>query len=425
MELNNNIQNNFFPIIFPLEYTTDDSDINTDYNFCQGNSNKIDTLNRILEIINYYKNLRELNNIKSNIDSLEEKEWDYLKKKCNPFECVTTNNGVANYMPISRAYFKMFEMIECFKEEMIKAIGGEENFTTLHLAEGPGGFIECLNQKLDEMNYKDYKMYGITLVKEDKSVPAWKKSNFFLEFNKNIEILNGKDGTGDLYNIDNIYDVSSKITKKASIITGDGGFDFSNDFNQQENLSFPLIYCQTLTALLSQKIGGIFILKIFDIYNVKTINLIEILKKSYRKVNIIKPYTSRPANSEKYIVCIDFLDSISKEDIHKLLLDIPKMGSSIVNKDLELHKYTSCNPKFYTCLNEINEIMFERQKKFILETLSLRNVLITDEKKEALIKNQVLTSIQWCIKYKFRINYLSKYINLYSLTLIRNRNNFD
>lgn len=405
-----NIQNNFFPIIFPIEYsetTTDNS------------SNKIDTLNNILEKIEYYKYLKELNNIKSNIDSLEEKEWDYLKKKCNPFECVTTNNGVANYMPISRAYFKMLEIVECFKEDIKQAIGDEPNFTTLHLAEGPGGFIECINQKLDEMNYTDYKIYGITLVKEDKSIPAWKKSNFFLEFNKNIEILNGKDGTGDLYNIDNIYDVSEKISKKASIITGDGGFDFSNDFNQQENLSFPLIYCQTLTALLSQKIGGLFVLKIFDIYNIKTINLIEILKKSYRKVYLIKPYTSRPANSEKYLVCVDFLNTISLEDIHKLLLDIPKMGSSIVNKDLELHKYISGNENFYRCLKDINEVMFERQKRFILDTLSLRNVLITDDKKESLIRNQVLTSIQWCIKYKFRINYLSKYINLYSLACLK------
>ncbi len=408
-----NIQNNFFPIIFPIEYsetTTDNS------------SNKIDTLNNILEKIEYYKYLKELNNIKSNIDSLEEKEWDYLKKKCNPFECVTTNNGVANYMPISRAYFKMLEIVECFKEDIKQAIGDEPNFTTLHLAEGPGGFIECINQKLDEMNYTDYKIYGITLVKEDKSIPAWKKSNFFLEFNKNIEILNGKDGTGDLYNIDNIYDVSEKISKKASIITGDGGFDFSNDFNQQENLSFPLIYCQTLTALLSQKIGGLFVLKIFDIYNIKTINLIEILKKSYRKVYLIKPYTSRPANSEKYLVCVDFLNTISLEDIHKLLLDIPKMGSSIVNKDLELHKYISGNENFYRCLKDINEVMFERQKRFILDTLSLRNVLITDDKKESLIRNQVLTSIQWCIKYKFRINYLSKYINLYSLACIKKTN---
>ena len=67
--------------------------------------------------------------------------------------------------------------------------------------------------------------------------------------------------------------------------------------------------------------------------------------------------------------------------------------------------------------------MYERQKKFILDTLSLRNVVITDEKKESLIKNQVLTSIQWCTKYKFRINYLSKYINLYSMSLLRQKNN--
>ncbi len=402
MELEQNIHNNFFPILFPIEYEPTVENLEP---------------SAIFQKIEYYKNLKELNSIKSSIDSLEEKEWDYLKKKSNPFECVTTNNGVANYTPISRAYFKMLEIMECFKEDIKEAIGKEEGFTTLHLAEGPGGFIECVNEKLKEMNYENYKMYGITLVKEDKTVPAWKKSNFFLEFHQNIEILYGKDGTGDLYNIENIYDVSEKLAKKASIITGDGGFDFSNDFNQQENLSFPLIYCQALTAMLSQKLGGFFTLKIFDMYNLKTMNLIQILKRSYRKVYIVKPYTSRPANSEKYLVCIDFLDTLSKEEINRLLLDIPKMGSSIINKDLEIYKYTSGNENYYKCLHEINEIMFVRQKKFILDTLVLKNNVVTEEMKEALITNQVLTSIEWCKKYDFKINFLSKYINIYQKKL--------
>ena len=45
--------------------------------------------------------------------------------------------------------------------------------------------------------------------------------------------------------------------------------------------------------------------------------------------NFVKPFTSRPANSEKYLVCVGFLDNISEREIYKLLLDIPKIGSTI------------------------------------------------------------------------------------------------
>ena len=48
------------------------------------------------------------------------------------------------------------------------------------------------------------------------------------------------------------------------IITGDGGFDFSIDYNKQEILAVRLIFTQIVYALHLQKKGGTFILKIFD-----------------------------------------------------------------------------------------------------------------------------------------------------------------
>ena len=118
-----------------------------------------------LSNIDFYKNITTLNTIKSKFDEIGEKEWDYLKKKSNPFECVTTNGGLANYTPTSRAYYKMLEIIQIFKPEIQKL---SEPFTTLHLAEGPGGFMECINNVLQDINYKNYKIYGMTLIKEEK-----------------------------------------------------------------------------------------------------------------------------------------------------------------------------------------------------------------------------------------------------------------
>jgi len=369
-----------------------------------------------LKKIDFYNKISVLQDIKSRIDAIGEKEWDYLKKKSNPFECVTTNGGLANYTPISRAYFKMLEIVHVFKSEIRKLSGLNSTpnmpITTLHLAEGPGGFMECIHNVLSEMNMGKFSMHGMTLMKEDKSVPSWKKSNFFFDHNPNVYSLVGKDGTGDLYNMDNIYDILNHIPQKAHLITGDGGFDFSNDFNQQESMSFPLLYCQSLAALLSQKKGGMFILKFFDTYQTKTLQLINLLNTCYRKLYFIKPYTSRPGNSEKYLVCLNFLDNISKEDIHKLLLDIPRIGSTM-NHNLNLSKYNTSDMNFYNGIHVINNITFERQKEFIEQTLELHKDNTLEEKKEELFKDQIKTSSAWCKMYGVKINYQSKFINSY------------
>ena len=43
-------------------------------------------------------------------------------------------------------------------------------------------------------------------------------------------------------------------------ITADGGFDFSVDFNKQEDMSLKLIFSQIIYALFLQKPGGTFVI---------------------------------------------------------------------------------------------------------------------------------------------------------------------
>ena len=48
------------------------------------------------------------------------------------------------------------------------------------------------------------------------------------------------------------------------IITADGGFDFSEDFNKQEINITQLLFAQIAYAIIMQKRNGVFILKIFE-----------------------------------------------------------------------------------------------------------------------------------------------------------------
>ena len=146
-------------------------------------------------------------------------------------------------------------------------------------------------------------IFGITLRSTDKEIPGWKKANTFLKNNPNIVITYGSDNTGDIYNLDNLIYFRNRVGyNSVDLITADGGFDFSIDFNSQEFLAQRLIFCEIVGAISVQKVGGCFVCKLFDTYSILSIRFIYILQCLYENVHIVKPLTSRPANSEKYIV---------------------------------------------------------------------------------------------------------------------------
>ena len=70
------------------------------------------------------------------------------------------------------------------------------------------------------------------------------------------------------------------------LITADGGFDYSDDYNSQENSSYRLLYSEVFIALHNQKEGGHFVLKVFDLFSYKTIQLLYLLYCHYEKVEL-------------------------------------------------------------------------------------------------------------------------------------------
>ena len=93
--------------------------------------------------------------------------------------------------------------------------------------------------------------------------------------------------------------------------------------------------CQIAFAIAMQKTGGTFVLKIFDVFMQSTLDLLYILSICYERVFIIKPNTSRIANSEKYIVCKKFKldDSCRQETInvfYKLMMQLNKLDNPFI-----------------------------------------------------------------------------------------------
>lgn len=349
--------------------------------------------------------INKLNSYKDKIDILHNNnEWDSAKKLGNDYELIYLPNkknkidSIALYQPLSRSYFKLWEIIHDFK-----LLNDTKKYNILCLAEGPGGFIEAIINYRNKFKISD-DINAITLKSTKKDIPGWKKSKTFLQNNKNINITFGTDNTGNLYNIENIKYLKTKFYNSIDFITADGGFDYSTNFNKQEEMSYKIIFCEIVAALSTQKTGGTFVCKIFDSFTFITIRFMFLLFTFYDKVYITKPFTSRPANSEKYIVCTGF-KYIDDSYLNLLYTYIENWDSHKKN----ILSFIDLPYIFVKRIKIFNNILTNKQINNIEKTINLNNNL-NDKNQQILLEEQIKKAVSWCNLYNITINKFSNYI---------------
>lgn len=403
-----------------------------------------------------------LNQTKEKIDKCHN-EWDTYKKYTNPYEYINTHlpsksRPISKYKPLSRSYFKMVEIIDTFHLDF-----GKHAIKTFHLAEGPGGFIQAIvnarrieyavNQEYEssdkpaeppflDASHDTYT--GMTILRDtgDANIPGWKSSAEFLAGNPNVSIETGSDGTGNILSLENFHCCVEKYgLHSMDFITADGGFDFSMDFNRQENSIADLLFAQIAYAICLQKKGGHFVLKIFDAFMPHTVDLLYILSTHYAEVFMTKPHTSRYANSEKYIVCKHFLgasddiyETLSRvfiDVLHKpMVLDADTSNETNNNAATsyfllpETEPVTNTNTNtvpgtttshqlsfvrrfltfplpiaFIARVEELNAIFGKQQIDNIIFTFSLIESKHKADKIDNLVKTNIQKCIQWCMRH--------------------------
>ena len=334
--------------------------------------------------------------IKSEIDT-RQCEWDKYKKYVNPYEYIHTSFpgskvSVCKLKPISRAFFKLIEIY--YTLDIHKVLENDEN-NIFFLAEGPGGFIEALNyiRKDKKDNY-----YAITLLDdEDIGIPGWKKK---LNVNKNITFENGVDNRGDIFNVETYKDLYEKYHGTMNLVTADGGFNFSSDFNNQEAVSAKLILFEVFYGIMLQKSGGTFIIKFYDTFSQISLDIIYLLMHFYTSVIEIKPCSSRYANSEKYIVCKNYRHAGLEKDRFISIMERLK------NNNIE-SLFTFKIPYYVTSkFEEYNAIFGQQQLESIVNTLSIISNSKND-KLETIKKQNIIKCVNWCMKYKLPYNHFT------------------
>ena len=342
-----------------------------------------------------------LTHLKNEIDAIQPVGiWDDAKKITNPYEYIflslqkRMHRSIATVQPLSRSYFKMIELWE-----LLGLRTTTTGLRTSHSAEGPGGFIEAIMTKAPGSRSS-----AMTLRSTERSVPGWRKSNTFLLTHPTVAITYGADGTGNLYSLANQAAFAAASTTHlgghADLYTADGGFDFSTDYNGQENTVQRLLAAEALAGLQTLKPGGTMILKVFDTKQIATLELLWILSGCFTRTALVKPHTSRPANSERYWIGLGLSDKIPAW--------IPSLLARLTDTDathgwVTLFAERPWTPDWLAGYQRFQEEVEQHQFVNIQMTL---NVIKSPSRPQVLemLTHNIHQSRTWCVRHKVAEN---------------------
>jgi 23S rRNA U2552 (ribose-2'-O)-methylase RlmE/FtsJ len=342
-----------------------------------------------------------------------------LDKKMNDTD-ISIDTGVTTFikdtiksgMPhiLNRSYLKLWELIIYFD-----LIEDSAQFSSAHLAEGPGSFVQAtivyrdLQEKLKKIKTsKNDKYYVLSMYSDNEHLQMQKEfTNYYAkESPKRLHVLEtinttllniydqegGTKGTGvkgtkgesgakdtieavsavgggcngDITKISTIkiFGGSGKtkgFAESVDLVTADGGFEWKYE-TLQEQEAYRLIFGQIVTALKIQNNNGHFVLKVFESYTPITLKFIEILNSLYKDVYICKPFTSRTSNSEKYVVCKYFIKkNLTSKFMTQLETLVERMEKDSIYNIIDIFTNYTIPSDIYNNYRIINDNLMEIQ----------------------------------------------------------------
>ena len=375
----------------------------------------------------YYGYREELNDLRNNIDDINQDVWKTVRWIINDYDFLVKNPI------INRAFYKYWEIVHKFNFCDID----KSTDLVVHLCEAPGGFIQvsqkifnrnCKNQKkkilIDEDGYQ-------TIVKEPKltetsplniismslnrDIEEYKKYNLpsYNEaiFSKNVLISYGVDNTGSIINLDNVIHIKNSVNnscKNVKIITADGGFDEGNDFNNKEQLHYSLIIHEILAMLMLSETGSHFVLKMYDTYTKTSVDMLYMLHLMFTSVEIFKPLTSRPTNSEKYIICKDLkINATIKTNVINKLKQLSEIIKNKKDGSYHFTLFDKLPEQFVKYITDINLRILDNQCHHLKNAIHYSSLSkeelksFLDSNKYKLKNKKEKTFKEWSLTYNF------------------------
>ena len=242
------------------------------------------------------------------------------KRKSSPYQDNTSRGGGLSQF-VNRSAIKLAN-IDSLSESLTSwPHETDTNFVFVDLCGAPGGFSEyILYRRSSEFSSNPCYGFGMSLLGRNSDGVGVKWAvDHLSRYHRNsneesvsrgsfYHVCYGADGTGSIYNWDNVCKLQHDMTmiagkNLAELVVADGGFDAQRDNSNQELIAFNLVVSQTAAALTLLREGGNFVLKMFGFRESGTRRMLTYLYSCFDMITFMKPISSRPASAERYLVC--------------------------------------------------------------------------------------------------------------------------
>jgi len=367
----------------------------------------------------YPENLKlkdELNAEKNKITPIRDdpsmnRKFDSISTTCNKYEDLRGRRGVLvqkyNAEIVTNAWMKMYECMKLLEDPLLTKLaknnarsgagtGSDRSraFHSFHIAEAPGNFMVAMNHYLyshhPNLEWKwlanSYRDLYTSSITSDPSLinTHYLTDSYGLIRRYKDRWVFGADGDGDITSSANIRSFAAKMesefgtpAKGTSVL---GGLHFITsdvkfvppdvNYDEEEWQNIPVQLGHLLSSLVTLRKGGVCMLKEFTFFEAPKMSHLYLLANCFQKLYIVKPETSRPANSEVYVFGIGYKKNLTALQI-EVLYDIMQYIRFMTDKSPSIFKKEDIPEAFAARVHKLNQKLVEKQVPAINRNVDL------------------------------------------------------
>lgn len=251
---------------------------------------------------------------------------------------------------VSNAWIKLHDLIQ--RTLRIKDIKKLDVFRSFHICELPGSFISATNHYVKTNSDAKYEWIAQSLIDPSNKNMIQDQYGMYKYYTKKYDL--GNSGDGDMYNKDNIaYYIDKYSDVKFNLITSDCGEEADLSAEMKEDKMWKIHWHQLIMAIGLKT--DAYIGKIYSIYTNNLAKILMIAKIFFDKVILRRPFTTKIASDEIYIICRHQKDY--DRSVWKKLLEL-NLNSINISKDISRRIYKLNLLLTYRRITSINLLMF-------------------------------------------------------------------
>lgn len=313
------------------------------------------------------------------LDSVSTGDYTTVRLVSDPFE--TLCNHVRMLLGIkhcNRGWLKMYEMTVMYKlvEFDFKPTKQKGVVHALFNCELPGGFILAAGHYLQSRG-SSLDWCASSLHPTDSNQALQDSYNLVAMYPKRWLMTHKKGSNGDMTSVDAVehlvsataVTMSASNKGKVNLYVADGGMEVKDKYSHKEAIHQAIFLGELLVCVGTLAVGGNAVIKIYTICSDFMRSLVACASSMFKETRIVKPVTSRPVNTELYMVLRHFRGA-NMELARRMEFMLPSVANCSVNLtlsdaifDMKIPQIMAFNTK---CLM-ILESTYKRMEKVIDE----------------------------------------------------------